>query len=149
VTDALVSPLGAADDVALVALRNEPVGATMHLRLPADPYVLSHMRNALRRWLRGRGARPTEITAITLACTEACANAIEHAYAPGGGSVEIIAEHAAGNVTLVVRDRGQWRRPRGVHRSRGLKMIEATVDELDVRTTASGTEVVMRRRIGS
>jgi hypothetical protein len=28
-------------------------------------------------------------------------------------------------------------------------LIEATVDELDVRVTGTGTEVVMRRRLGS
>jgi anti-sigma regulatory factor (Ser/Thr protein kinase) len=35
-----------------------------------------------------------------------------------------------------------------VHRGRGLKLMEATVDELDVRATTTGTEVLMRRRIG-
>jgi hypothetical protein len=29
-----------------------------------------------------------------------------------------------------------------------LKLMEATVDELDVRATTTGTEVLMRRRIG-
>jgi GAF domain-containing protein/anti-sigma regulatory factor (Ser/Thr protein kinase) len=145
----LVPALAAADDVAVVALRSEPIEATMHLHLPADPHVLAQVRYVLRRWLRAHGARPMDIAALTLACGEACATAIEHGYGPGRASFELEAVHASGTVTLAVRDRGEWRRPRGVHRGRGLRMIEASVDELDVRTTATGTEVIMRRRIGS
>jgi anti-sigma regulatory factor (Ser/Thr protein kinase) len=149
VMDALVPGLGAADDVAVVALRNAPVEPDMRLRLPADPQVLSQVRQMLRRWLRTKGARAEEIAALTLACGEACANAIEHAYAPGGASFEFEALHSAGVVTLAVRDNGAWRPPRGQHRGRGLQMIEATVDELDVRATADGTEILMRRRLAS
>jgi anti-sigma regulatory factor (Ser/Thr protein kinase)/putative methionine-R-sulfoxide reductase with GAF domain len=149
VIDALVPALGAPDDVALVALRNAPVETDLRLRVPADPRMLSQVRQMLRRWLRSRGARAEEIAAMTLACGEACANAIEHAYAPGHASFELEAMYAGGVVTLAVRDTGSWRAPRGEHRGRGLRMIEATVDELDVRAGAHGTEVLMRRKLAS
>ena len=149
VMDDLVPALGASDDVAMVALRNAPVEPDMRLRLPADPRVLSQIRQMLRRWLHTKGARAEEIAALTLACGEACANAIEHAYAPGGASFELEAVHSSGVVTLAVRDNGSWRTPRGQHRGRGLQMIEATVDEVDVRATSDGTEILMRRRLAS
>jgi anti-sigma regulatory factor (Ser/Thr protein kinase)/putative methionine-R-sulfoxide reductase with GAF domain len=149
VIDALVPALGSPDDVAVVALRNAPMEPDMCVRLPADPQVLVQVRQMLRRWLRSKGARAEEIAAITLACGEACANAIEHAYAPGRASFELEANHSAGVVTLAIRDDGTWRRPRGEHRGRGLRMIEATVDEVDVRTTADGREILMRRRLAS
>jgi anti-sigma regulatory factor (Ser/Thr protein kinase)/putative methionine-R-sulfoxide reductase with GAF domain len=149
VIDALVPALGSPDDVAVVALRNAPIEPDMRLRLPADPQVLSQIRQMLRRWLRSKGAQAEEIAAITLACGEACSNAIEHAYAPRGASFELEAVHCAGIVTLTVRDDGRWRPPRGQHRGRGLQMIEATVDEFDVRATADGTEILMRRRLAS
>jgi anti-sigma regulatory factor (Ser/Thr protein kinase)/putative methionine-R-sulfoxide reductase with GAF domain len=149
VVQTLVPALAGADDVAVVALRNETVQPKMRLRLPAHPQVLAGVRQALRRWLRAQGAHADDIAAITLACGEACANAIEHAYAPGRATFELEASYVSGMVTLAVRDRGRWRRPRGVHRGRGLMMMEATVDELDVHATATGTEVLMRRRIGS
>jgi anti-sigma regulatory factor (Ser/Thr protein kinase)/putative methionine-R-sulfoxide reductase with GAF domain len=149
VMDSLVPALGAADDVALVALRHASVEAELRLRLPADPEILVQVRHMLRRWLRTHGAVAEEIAALTLACGEACANAIEHAYSPGGASFELEATHTAGVVTLLVRDHGSWRAPRGRHRGRGLAMIEAAVDELDVRRSADGTEVLMRRRLGS
>jgi anti-sigma regulatory factor (Ser/Thr protein kinase) len=149
VVEALVPALVAADDVAVVALRSEPIEPTMHLHVVTDPHVLTQVRVVLRRWLRAHGARPKEIAALTLACGEACSNAIEHAYTPGRLSFEVDAVYAAGTVTLTVRDHGSWRRPRGAHRGRGLKMIEASVDELDVRSTDAGTEVIMRRRLGA
>jgi anti-sigma regulatory factor (Ser/Thr protein kinase) len=111
--------------------------------------VLGEIRQILRRWLHAYGALPEEIAAVTLACGEACANAIEHAYTPAPASFEIDARYADGVVTLAVRDSGRWRASRGGDRGRGLSIIEATMDELDVSSTSSGTEVRMRRRLGS
>jgi anti-sigma regulatory factor (Ser/Thr protein kinase)/putative methionine-R-sulfoxide reductase with GAF domain len=148
ITEQLVPPDGGDDDIALLALRVVPVEAAMSVRLAAEPQVLARMRRMLGRWLRTHGAQPSEVAAITLGCGEACANAIEHAYAPGPATFELEAAHADGVVTLTVRDTGHWRAPRGPHRGRGLKMIAAAVDELDLRTTDAGTEVVMRHRLG-
>jgi anti-sigma regulatory factor (Ser/Thr protein kinase)/putative methionine-R-sulfoxide reductase with GAF domain len=147
VVEGLVPPGGGDDDIAVVALRIVPVGAAMLVRFPADPQVLAQMRRTLGRWLQAHGAQPSEAAAITLACTEACANAIEHASAPRLAYFQLEAAHAEGLVTLTVRDTGRWRAPRGGHGGRGLKMIAAAVDELDVHTTDAGTEVVMRHRL--
>jgi serine phosphatase RsbU (regulator of sigma subunit)/anti-sigma regulatory factor (Ser/Thr protein kinase) len=149
VVDALVPGGGGDDDIAMLALRTLPIEHDILLRFAADPEVLAGIRQALRRWLHAHGANPTEVAALTLAVGEACANAIEHAYAPGPASFELKAAHDAGLVTLTVRDTGSWRPPRGVHRGRGLKMIEAAVDEVDVRSTVAGTEVLMRQRLAS
>jgi anti-sigma regulatory factor (Ser/Thr protein kinase)/putative methionine-R-sulfoxide reductase with GAF domain len=149
VVEQLLPPGGGDDDIAVVALRVVPVEAAMRVRFAADPRVLSQMRRMLGRWLQEHGAQPDEIVAMTLACGEACANAIEHAYAPGVAYFELEALHADGLVTLRVRDTGRWRAPRGANRGRGLKIIAAAVDELDLHTTEAGTEVVMRRRLGA
>jgi GAF domain-containing protein/anti-sigma regulatory factor (Ser/Thr protein kinase) len=149
ITEALVPELGTADDVALVVVRTEPLQPTLQLRMPAEPSVLVYVRRALRRWLVGHGASAEDVSALVLAAGEACANAIEHAYAPRRAAYELHAAYAAGTVTLVVRDRGRWRPPRGENRGRGLKLVEAMVDELEVHADDRGTEVVMRRRIGS
>ena len=147
IVDQLVPPGGGEDDIAIVALRVEPVEGTLRVRFAADPQVLSQMRRMLRRWLQAYGAQSDEVAAITLACGEACANAIEHAYAPGVAYFELEARHADGLVTVTVRDTGRWRAPRGTNRGRGLTIIAAAVDELDLRTTDAGTEVVMHRRL--
>jgi anti-sigma regulatory factor (Ser/Thr protein kinase)/putative methionine-R-sulfoxide reductase with GAF domain len=147
VIEGLVPQGGGDDDIAVVALRIVPIERTLRVRLAADPQVLSHVRRTLKRWLQAHGALPDEVSALMLAGGEACANAIEHAYAPGSAYFELEATHADGLVTLTVRDSGRWRAPRGGHRGRGLKMIEAAVDELDVTTTETGTEVVVRHRL--
>jgi anti-sigma regulatory factor (Ser/Thr protein kinase)/putative methionine-R-sulfoxide reductase with GAF domain len=145
VLERLVPPGGADDDVAIVVVRNAPIAPEMQMRFAAVPPALSKVRQVLRRWLHAQGALPAEIAALTLACGEACANAIEHAYSVAPASFELDAAFADGVVTLAVR----WRPAREGDRGRGLQMIEATVDELDVRSSEAGTEVLMRRRLGS
>jgi serine phosphatase RsbU (regulator of sigma subunit)/anti-sigma regulatory factor (Ser/Thr protein kinase) len=149
VLERLVPPGGADDDIAIVVVRNTPIAPEMHMRFAAVPQVLAKVRQVMRRWLHAQGALPDEIAALTLACGEACANAIEHAYSVMPASFELQAAFADGVVTLAVRDAGRWRAPREGDRGRGLQMIQATVDELDVRSTDAGTEVLMRRRLGS
>ena len=57
----LVPHDGLRDDAAIVALQNSAVPAELHLRLPAQPKTLAHVRRVLRRWLieprGGRGGR--------------------------------------------------------------------------------------------
>jgi anti-sigma regulatory factor (Ser/Thr protein kinase) len=147
VTRALVSPEASEDDVALIALRNSAIPGELAMRFPADPTVLSQVRRVLRRWIHQFGAGREDVGAVTLACGEACANAIEHAYPPGPASFEVEARSDGSVVTLAVRDRGRWRTPRGQNRGRGLMIMKASMDEVDVRPTESGTEVLMRRRL--
>jgi len=52
-------------------------------------------------------------------------------------------------VTLRVRDHGSWRAPRGQHRGRGLKLIDALMEDVRIERGEDGTEVFMRRHIGS
>jgi anti-sigma regulatory factor (Ser/Thr protein kinase) len=106
------------------------------------------MRPLLRRWLGKWGAGPDEIYDITVAVQEASANAIEHAYGPGRATFDVEAVHTAGVITVCVRDRGRWRDPRGTHRGRGLSMMRALMEHVDVQQTEHGTTVIMRRTLG-
>ena len=45
---------------------------------------------------------------------------------------EVEAEHDEGVITFVIRDRGHWRAPRGTHRGRGLAMMRALMESVDV-----------------
>jgi anti-sigma regulatory factor (Ser/Thr protein kinase)/putative methionine-R-sulfoxide reductase with GAF domain len=146
--DELIPESGPRDDVAIIALQNAEIPTELDLRLSADPHVLADMRRILRRWLRARGADGRDTMEITLAVSEACTNAIEHAYSPAPASFQLHASAVDGEARIVVRDAGAWRRPRGVNRGRGLKIIETAMDEVAVDAGPSGTEIVMRRRIG-
>ena len=143
----LVPVVGLSDDVAIVSLQSAFVPNELHLTLPAEPRTLSHVRRVLRRWLHERGADEGDIAEMTIAVSEACANAIEHAYAPSPATFELHGWTNNGEVTMTVRDDGHWRPPRGQNRGRGLSIIVAAMDDVQIDRTADGTEVVMRRHI--
>ncbi|MGE5617331.1 MAG: SpoIIE family protein phosphatase [Candidatus Woesearchaeota archaeon] len=149
----MVPPEGLADDVAIVAMQSTPIPDELRLDLPADPGVLSRTRRILRRWLRQHGGEEPLLSEVALAANEACANAIEHAYAPGPASfhlrahIERTRQDDPGVVVVTITDTGNWRPPRGENRGRGLTIIETAMDDLDIQTSPDGTEIVMRRRI--
>jgi anti-sigma regulatory factor (Ser/Thr protein kinase) len=116
--------------------------------MPADSRILTDVRRSMRRWMRSQGADEQTIADVTLAVSEACANAIEHAYSPAPAEFELRVSRQDGTVTATVGDVGRWREPRGEHRGRGLTIIGAVMDEVDVASGGEGTEVVMHRRIG-
>jgi PAS domain S-box-containing protein len=140
---------GAEDDVAMLALEPLPLlPQGVKFTMPAEPRVLNSFRGALRRWLRECEAGDDESYEIILACNEAFANSVEHAYGPGDASVEVEAALAEGIVSVTVRDFGRWRAPRGDHRGRGLSLMESVMDSVTVRTHPDeGTEVQMTRRL--
>jgi anti-sigma regulatory factor (Ser/Thr protein kinase) len=140
---------GLPDDLAIVSLQNAVVPAELHLTLPADPKTLARVRRILRRWLNDRGSDEGEVAEVTIAVSEACANAIEHAYPPSPATFELHASSRDGEITIIVRDGGRWRAPRGQDRGRGLSIIVAAMDDVQIDRTAEGTEVVMRRRIAT
>jgi anti-sigma regulatory factor (Ser/Thr protein kinase)/putative methionine-R-sulfoxide reductase with GAF domain len=141
-------PLGdLRDDVAIVALQNSEIPAELHLELPADPRVLGEIRRVLRRWLHSQGANDQDVLEITLAVSEACTNAIEHAYSPAPAEFDLRAVMVDGEARITVQDTGRWRSPRGTNRGRGLKIIETAMDAVSVNATSGGTAIVMRRKL--
>jgi GAF domain-containing protein/anti-sigma regulatory factor (Ser/Thr protein kinase) len=143
----LVPLEGLGDDVAIVALQNSPVPSELHLTLPAEPRTLAQVRRILRRWLVERGGGEGDVAEVTIAVSEACANAIEHAYSPAPATFELRAWGENGDITVAVRDHGSWRPQRGEHRGRGLAIMAAAMDDVQVDRLDTGTEVVMRRRL--
>jgi anti-sigma regulatory factor (Ser/Thr protein kinase) len=138
------------DDAALLALRLlEPAAARLEVDLPAEPESVALVRQALERWLTKAGESEDDIFAIKLAVSEACANAIEHAYGPEPGHVfHFEGQRVQGGVLLEVSDSGRWRSPRGSQRGLGLSLIEQMVDSFEVRRTPTGTTVRMRKDLG-
>jgi anti-sigma regulatory factor (Ser/Thr protein kinase)/putative methionine-R-sulfoxide reductase with GAF domain len=135
------------DDVAIVAIQNAEIADALRLQLRADPKVLAEIRHLLRRWLRHHGADDSQTLEITLAVSEACTNAIEHAYSPAPAEFSLTATAQDGVLSFVVTDAGRWRAPRGQDRGRGLRIIRAAMDDVEVNSSEGGTQIVMRRRI--
>ena len=140
-------PEDASDDVAVLAARLDPVADRLSIRIPADPSKLASVRRNMARWLSGHDVPAGDAADIVLASSEACANAVEHAYGPGQGSVDLEAAIDGEVIDIVVTDAGRWREARARGRGRGLALIDACMDRCDVNTGPAGTELRMQRRI--
>ena len=136
------------DDVALLVVSPQAVlGPHLDLVWPAQAGRLAVLRHLLRRWLSEVGATDDEAYDILVACSEAATNAVEHAYGPGAADFRVTCDDRDGEVTVVVRDWGRWREPRGRDRGRGLGLMEGLMDRTQVAHGDSGTEVPMVRRL--
>jgi serine phosphatase RsbU (regulator of sigma subunit) len=135
------------DDAALLAVRlAEDHSTRLELELPAEPEAVSTARHRLEHWLAETGEGHDDVLAIKLALSEACANAVEHAYGPGQGhTFQLLVERLDGEVVIEVSDFGHWRAARGSRRGLGLGMIEQLMDSVNVKRTSSGTTVRMRK----
>ena len=146
-------PGGAAeDDAALLLACALPLSDSLVTRLPADVESIPLMRRVLGRWLHEAGATQAQQEDLALAASEACANAIEHAYGPGPGILEVRASITPnGKAVLAVRDYGSWRPPRGANRGRGrgLTLMERLADSVEVVRGDDGTTVQLSRRLGA
>jgi serine phosphatase RsbU (regulator of sigma subunit)/anti-sigma regulatory factor (Ser/Thr protein kinase)/CHASE1-domain containing sensor protein len=141
------------DDVALLAvsLVREPLPRLV-LTEPATPDRLAPIRAELRGWLNRAGAQPSVVADVVLAGGEALANAVEHAYAdrpqPGTISLEARLEPPR-EVVIRITDQGVWREqvtPR-IDRGRGLMVMRAVMDHVEVTPGSTGTTVTMRRHL--
>ena len=137
---------GAGDDVVVVALRMEHApNLRFRHRFPARPVEISVCRSALGHWLDGLEVEGGVRDDIVLAVHEACANAVEHAYAgrvPGEVEVDVVIGTAG--LVAAVSDRGSWRTgPGDASRGQGRRIMEAVTREMSVATSDDGTVVTM------
>jgi anti-sigma regulatory factor (Ser/Thr protein kinase) len=134
----------------MVAIRWLPA-PSLALRLHSDPASLAEVRRELRRWLDRGGVAAEEANDILVACSEACANAIVHATDPAEPDFEVTGTRTNGEISLTVRDFGRWRDPDPARDSGGygLRLMEALMDDVQVTTEDSGTEVRLRRRLST
>jgi serine/threonine-protein kinase RsbW len=113
--------------------------------------MVGFVRHDLRRWLERAGLPRETVSEVTLACSEACANAVEHADETMRQLVEVEALFDGVQLELRIRDYGIWSERIGGSplRGRGLGMIRSLMDSLDLRRTSKGTELVMRRSLAA
>lgn len=154
VADAVLSELappdGYDDDIAIVVYRRPYTPLAIEKHAAAEQ--LSDIRHQLAEWMRAAGIPKEEIADIVLAVNEACANSIEHAYrGENPGKVRVEAENDGAQVHLRIADTGSWKPapadPGG--RGRGLLLIRAVSDWLEMDCTPSGTTVDMTFRLSA
>jgi anti-sigma regulatory factor (Ser/Thr protein kinase) len=152
VADAVLSemtpPTGYDDDIAIVVYR-QPY-PPLNIEKPAAAEELSGVRHQLAAWLRAAALPDDMASDIVLAVNEAAANSIEHAYRghkPGTFRVE--AETDGARVQVRIVDNGSWKvaaADPGI-RGRGLLLIRAVADWLEMDCSPSGTTVTMSFRV--
>jgi anti-sigma regulatory factor (Ser/Thr protein kinase) len=130
-------------------MSDEPV---VRLELPARPEGVGVVRQALVGVADGLAIDASVLADAKMAVTEACTNAVVHAYDDSTGhlEVEMLADEEA--LTVVVRDRGAGIQPRpnrtgSTALGLGLPLIAALSDAFEVRGgPGAGTEVRMTFR---
>jgi PAS domain S-box-containing protein len=134
------------DDIALLAVAYAP---EFRATPAASPERLAGLRRELRGWLAAVGVDGEAAADVLLACGEAAANAVEHAFPDGPGELSVELRLAAGReLTVRVADTGRWRRvPAPGDRGRGLPLMRAVMDWVRVDPGEGGTVVTMRRRL--
>jgi serine phosphatase RsbU (regulator of sigma subunit)/anti-sigma regulatory factor (Ser/Thr protein kinase) len=137
------------DDVALLAIESAPLGDEMELTLDAHTGVLPGLRRMLGRWLTDIGASEDEHFDLTLAASEAAANAVEHAYGAQHATFRVECRLSGGEVAIRVSDDGRWRTSRPYGRGRGLAIMRALVDSVELDRGEDGTTVTLRKRLGA
>ena len=138
------------DDVAILVMRPAPsVDGELDLRLPAEARNLVQLRSTLRRWLKEAAVSEADVNAVLVACGEACANVVQHAYSGQTSPGELVMEARLDGESLQVRvrDHGHWRPAADRGGGWGLQLMGALMDDVDVEHTPGGTDVRLRRRV--
>jgi anti-sigma regulatory factor (Ser/Thr protein kinase) len=143
----LVPAGGTPDDVALLTLRTIPMTDRFRVEFPATPEALASMRAVLRRWLRHIGSGEQQIAEIVTASGEAATNAIEHSGAGSGAPFEVAGGLEGQDLVIAIRDYGAWRAPREGDHGRGLSLMRARMDTVEISPTPEGTTVRLRRTL--
>jgi anti-sigma regulatory factor (Ser/Thr protein kinase) len=122
----------------------------LELRLHATPVAATELRRALRDWLAAAGASEQEAFDVTLACSEAFANAIGHPLRPATLIVDVEATVNQGRMlTLVVRDYALARPERSLDETRMfLRLMETLMESAEAHARPDGVTLVLRRRLG-
>ncbi|HEX6238575.1 MAG TPA: ATP-binding protein [Acidimicrobiales bacterium] len=113
-----------------------------------EPAAVPAARAFVRHAVRSAGAAPETVDRLVLAAAEAFNNAILHAAGDTFG-VRIMIDSRS--CTVMVTDAGRGFQPPAHPRMpaaddtghRGLAIMEALVDEVDVRSSPAGTRVVL------
>jgi len=148
VLNEMAPPGGYDDDIAIVVYRQPYAPLAIEKVVTADQ--LTDIRHQLAAWMRAATIPDDRVADIVLAVNEACANSIEHGYrGRNPGRVRVEGENDGARVHLRVIDSGSWKAAPadpGV-RGRGLLLIRAVSDWLEMECTPTGTTVDMSFRL--
>ena len=109
-----------------------------------DVHTVESIRRSLDSWLVGCRVPPERAADVLLACYEAMANVVEHAYHIGQErELFVHACHYECGLSVTIADHGSWQvRPNErPNRTRGLRLMTELSDKADIHTGDDGTSV--------
>ena len=130
--------------------------SVVRLRFPAKPDYLLLARLALSGVARELPVGDEVLADLKLALTEACGNAVRHAYSGDGGDVSVVFTVDDTRILMTVEDRGDGiKAPDALDLASpsaeapfeggmGMSIIRAIVDELEVDQGQDGRGTVVR-----
>lgn len=125
----------------------------VRLSFPAKPDYLLLARLALSGVARDITVGDEVLADLKLAVTEACGNAVRHAYPDGSGEVSVCYLVTGDTLEMIVEDQGTGMDAATVEddllsgpreSGMGMSIMRTIVDELDVQTGADGRGTVVR-----
>ena len=130
-------------------MKADPV---VRLSFPAKADYLLLARLALAGIARSLPLGQEELADLKLAVTEACGNAVRHAYgADDGGSVRVLFVVGSDSLEMIVEDRGSGieerddeEQPEPLEGGMGMSIIRAVMDDVDVSEGDDGRGTVVR-----
>jgi serine phosphatase RsbU (regulator of sigma subunit)/anti-sigma regulatory factor (Ser/Thr protein kinase) len=139
---------GYQDDVVLMLYRHP---APLEMSFPGHVSQLDRVRAALRSWLTRSPVSSDQAYDVLIAAGEAVANAIEHGHRHSPeGTVSLRATALADRVQLTITDTGSWKPPQvpaDSRRGRGITLMRALMQDVDIRPDNAGTTVHLSARI--
>ena len=128
---------------------------TVRLTIPAKAEYVSLCRLALSGLARVRPLDEETLADLKLAITEAASNSVRHAYAAGGGVVEVVYRLAGGRLEVEVVDTGpgfdiEPRDGNGDELSEGglgIAIIRAVADDFELSSSGAGSRLRFAKRL--
>lgn len=131
------------DDVAALVVASADLPTrSFAFTFSALPMAVPIVRRSMQRFAERIGLDEDRRFALLAACGEAIANAVEHAYVGTPGLVRVNAHASHDTLVVSVEDEGKWKpAQRRDERGRGLPMMRALMDAVEIRTHQARTEV--------
>jgi serine/threonine-protein kinase RsbW len=125
----------------------------VRLTFPAKPDYLLLARLALTGLARTLSIDPDTLGDLKLAVTEACGNAVRHAYEDGDGIVSVLYTVSSDRIEMIVEDEGcglvdsdlvELDESELLEGGMGMSIIRAIVDELEITPGGDDRGTVVR-----
>jgi serine/threonine-protein kinase RsbW len=122
----------------------------LQLVVYAEPAAVPIVRHSLREWLETLAWPEPDLDDVLIAVNEACTNAIEHAYPPENlgyvtidGNLGRVGDERY--VTVIVRDRGQWRPApeEPGFRGYGITVMRGCMHTVNIEPNPDGTSLTL------